>query len=186
MQIRKALSQKNTDKKGGKTVEEITGKKEFLIYIPNETSHAGHMVEEINLIFLQNTKYRRKKRKKLLPLKKNDEFERIRCYVQNINSYLDLNFLDIFIQYAGILQPIDKHLIQEIHANAGIIRDVHEMRRCLNRVVQSEIFQKGNCPPKSNKRVFFPRLKPIRSHMVEAIKKLRHSKIDQECQAKPA
>ena len=61
MQIRKALSQKNTDKKGGKTVEEITGKKEFLIYIPNETSHAGHMVEEINLIFLQNTKYRRKK-----------------------------------------------------------------------------------------------------------------------------
>ena len=78
------------------------------------------------------------------------------------------------------MQPIDKRLIQEIHVNAGIIRDVHEMQRYLNRVVQTEIFEKDNCPPKSNKR-FFPRVKTIRTNMVEAIKKLRHSKIDQEC-----
>ena len=52
MQIRKALSKKNTDKKGGKTVEEIIGKKKFLVYIPNETSHTGQMVREVNLIFL--------------------------------------------------------------------------------------------------------------------------------------
>ena len=70
-------------------MEEIIGKKEFLIYIPNETSHTGHMVGEVNLIFLKNRKYRRKKRKKLLSLKKNDKFECINCYSQNINSYLD-------------------------------------------------------------------------------------------------
>ena len=78
------------------------------------------------------------------------------------------------------MQPIDSCLVKEIHANAGVIRDVHEMRRCLNRLVQSEIFDKNYWPPKSNKR-FYPRLKTIRSHMVEAIKKLRYSKIDQEC-----
>ena len=78
------------------------------------------------------------------------------------------------------MQPIDKHLTQGIHANAGVIRDVHEMRRCLNRVLQTEMFEKGNCSSKSNK-VFFPRLKAIRSHMVEAVKKLRHSKLDKEC-----
>ena len=85
-----------------------------------------------------------------------------------------------FPQNAGILQPIDSRLVKEIHANAGVICDVHEMRRCLNRLVQSEIFDKNYWPPKSNKR-FYPRLKTIRSHMVEAIKKLRYSKIDQEC-----
>ena len=52
MQIRKALSKKNTDKKGGKAVEEIIGKKEFLVYIPNGTGHTGHMVGEVNLTFL--------------------------------------------------------------------------------------------------------------------------------------
>ena len=97
-----------------------------------------------------------------------------------IQTFFVINFLNIFIWYAGILQPIDKLLIQEIHVNAGIIRDVHEMRRCLNRVVRTEIFEKGNCPPKSNKR-FFPRVRTMRSHMVEPIKKLRHSKIDHEC-----
>ena len=50
MQMRKALCKKNTDKKGGKTVEEIIGKKEFLIYFPNETSHLVHMVGEVNVV----------------------------------------------------------------------------------------------------------------------------------------
>ena len=78
------------------------------------------------------------------------------------------------------MQPIDSRLVKEIHANAGVIQDVHEMRRCLNRLVQSKIFDKNYWPPKSNKR-FYPHLKTIRSHMVEAIKKLQYSKIDQEC-----
>ena len=78
------------------------------------------------------------------------------------------------------MQPIDFPLVKGIHANAGVIRDVHEMRRCLNRLVQSEIFDKNYWPPKSNRR-FYRRLKTIRSHMVEAIKKLRYSTIDQEC-----
>ena len=56
------------------------------------------------------------------------------------------------------------------------------MRRCLDRVVNNEIFQNSDIPPKTNKR-FFHRLKTIRSHMVEALRKLRHSKIDQECLA---
>ena len=78
------------------------------------------------------------------------------------------------------MQPIDSRLVKEIHANAGVIQDVHEMRRCLNRLVQSKIFDKNYWPPKSNKR-FYPHLKTIRSHMVEAIKKLQYSDIDQEC-----
>ena len=57
------------------------------------------------------------------------------------------------------------------------------MRRCLDQVVKNEIFQNSDIPPKTNKR-FFPRLKTIRSHMVEALRKLRYSKIDQECLAK--
>ena len=59
---------------------------------------------------------------------------------------------------------------------------VDEMRRCLERFVKNEIFQ-SDIPPKTNKR-FFPRLKTIRSHMVEALRKLRYSKIDQECLSK--
>ena len=56
------------------------------------------------------------------------------------------------------------------------------MRRCLDRFVKNEIFQ-SDIPPKTNKR-FFPRLKTIRSHMVEALRKLRYSKINQECLSK--
>ena len=48
------------------------------------------------------------------------------------------------------------------------------MRRRLDRFVKNEIFQ-SDIPPKTNKR-FFPRLKTIRHHMVEA---LRYFKIDQ-------
>ena len=54
---------------------------------------------------------------------------------------------------------------------ADVIPDLQEMRRCLNRLVQSEIFDKIYCPPKSNKR-FYSRLKIIRSHMVKLIKKI--------------
>ena len=56
------------------------------------------------------------------------------------------------------------------------------MRQCLDRVVKNEIFQNSHIPPKTNK-LFFLRQKTIRSRMVEALRKLRHSKIDQECLA---
>ena len=56
------------------------------------------------------------------------------------------------------------------------------MRRRLNRFVNNEIIQ-TDIPPKTNKQ-FFPRLKTVRSHMVEALRKLRYSKIDQECLSK--
>lgn len=53
------------------------------------------------------------------------------------------------------------------------------MRRRLDLLVKKELFTKGSCPQKINKR-FFPRLKTIHSHMLEAFKKYRYSKIDQE------
>ena len=56
------------------------------------------------------------------------------------------------------------------------------MRRCLDRFVKNGIFQ-ADIPPKANKR-FFSRLKTTRSHMVEALRKLRYSKIDQKCLSK--
>lgn len=55
------------------------------------------------------------------------------------------------------------------------------MRRHLDMYVKREF--KDLNPPRSNKR-FFPRLKTIRSHMLEALKKQRYSKIDQECLCK--
>ena len=67
-------------------------------------------------------------------------------------------------------------------ANVDIVRSVDEMRQCLDRVVKNKIFQNSDIPPKKNKR-FFPRLKTVRSHMVEALRKLRYSKINQECLA---
>ena len=65
-----------------------------------------------------------------------------------------------------LLQPIGSRLVKEIHANAGVILDAHKMRRCLNRLVQSEMFDKNYWPPKPNKR-FYPRLKTMRSHNKE-------------------
>ena len=54
------------------------------------------------------------------------------------------------------------------------------MRRHLTVYVKSEIFGDSNVTDRTNKR-FFPRPKTIRSHVVHTIRKLRHSKIDQEC-----
>ena len=56
------------------------------------------------------------------------------------------------------------------------------MRRRLDRFVKNGIFQ-ADIPAKASKQ-FFPRLKTIRSHMVETLRKLRYSKIDQECLSK--
>ena len=65
------------------------------------------------------------------------------------------------LQVAGSLQRIDSRLIAEIYNTVGTVRSVDEIRRCLDR-----------------------RLKTTRSHMVEALRKLRYSKIDQKCLSK--
>ena len=60
------------------------------------------------------------------------------------------------------------------------VKNVNEMKRRLNSFVKNEVFSSAALPQKTNKR-FYPRRKTIRSHMVESTRKLRHSKIDQEC-----
>ena len=62
-------------------------------------------------------------------------------------------------------------LITEIYSNVDIVGSVNEMRRCLDRVVKNKIFQNSDIPRKTNKRIF-PRLKTIRSRIVEALRKL--------------
>ena len=60
------------------------------------------------------------------------------------------------------------------------VANVPEMRKHLAVHVKSEIFGDSNVADCTKKR-FFSRPKTIRSHMVHTIRKLRHSKIDQEC-----
>ena len=60
------------------------------------------------------------------------------------------------------------------------MKNANEMKRHLNSFVKNEVFSSAALPQKTNKR-FYPRRKTIRSHMVESTRKLRHSKIDQEC-----
>ena len=141
------------------------------MFIPDVKTHTGHMVVEAKFYSFKSVSPKLE-----WTVKSNQTL----FLFKDIPSQLQSFRVFFFAQNADILQPIDSRLVKEIHANAGVIRDVHEMRRCLNRLVQSEIFDKNYWPPKSNKR-FYPRLKTIRSHMVEAIKKLRYSKIDQEC-----
>ncbi|XP_065640911.1 uncharacterized protein LOC124805858 isoform X2 [Hydra vulgaris] len=81
---------------------------------------------------------------------------------------------------AGISQPIDARLKEEIFTSSEFITSVDEMRRRLEIIVTREIFKNSICPSKSNKR-FFPSKKTIRSYMLEAIRKKRYSNIDQEC-----
>ena len=73
-------------------------------------------------------------------------------------------------------------LITEIYSNVDIVGSVNEMRRCLDRVVKNKIFQNSDIPRETIKRIF-PRLKTIRRHIVEALRRMRYSKIDQECLA---
>ena len=60
------------------------------------------------------------------------------------------------------------------------VKNVPEMRRHLAVYVKSEIFVDTNVTDRTNKK-FFPSPKTNCSHMVRTIRKLRHSKIDQEC-----
>ena len=60
------------------------------------------------------------------------------------------------------------------------VKNVPEMRIHLAVYVKSEIFDNSNVTGRTNKRLF-PSPKTIRSHMVHTVRKLRHSKVDQEC-----
>ncbi|XP_065647595.1 uncharacterized protein LOC136077063 [Hydra vulgaris] len=81
---------------------------------------------------------------------------------------------------AGISQPIDARLKEEIFTSSEFITSVDEMRRRLEIIVTREMFKNSICPSKSNKR-FFPSKKTIRCYMLEAVRKKRYSNIDQEC-----
>ncbi|XP_065667020.1 uncharacterized protein LOC136087620 isoform X1 [Hydra vulgaris] len=56
---------------------------------------------------------------------------------------------------AGIAQPIDARLKEEIFTSSEFITSVDEMRRRLEIIVTREMFKNVICPSKSNKR-FFP------------------------------
>ena len=60
------------------------------------------------------------------------------------------------------------------------MKNVNEMKRHLKSFFKNEVFNSASLPQKTNKK-FYPRRKTIRSHMVESTRKLRHSKIGQEC-----
>lgn len=64
-----------------------------------------------------------------------------------------------------------------------VVKNVPEMGRHLTVYVKSELCEDSNVTDRTNKR-FFPRPKTIRCHMVHTIRKLRHSKVDQECLTK--
>ncbi|XP_065654356.1 uncharacterized protein LOC136080895 [Hydra vulgaris] len=81
---------------------------------------------------------------------------------------------------AGISQPIDARLKEEIFTSSEFITSVDEMRRRLEIIVTREMFKNSICPSKSNKR-FIPSKKTIRCYMLEAVRKKRYSNIDQEC-----
>ena len=60
------------------------------------------------------------------------------------------------------------------------VTTVNEMRRQLKIAVKYELFADADLPSTTNRR-YFPNTRIIRSHMVHAKRKQRHSMIDQEC-----
>ncbi|XP_065066055.1 uncharacterized protein LOC135691970 [Rhopilema esculentum] len=96
----------------------------------------------------------------------------------NINYQLALFFIT---QNAGISQEIDQFLVKKIDlmVKEGV-SSVNEMRRQLRITVTHELFGGVDIATLSNRR-YFPRPRTIRSHMVHAKRRLRHSLIDQEC-----
>ena len=98
-----------------------------------------------------------------------------------IISFSGLYLKYLSFQHAGISQEIDPLLVKKIEmfVKEGV-STVNEMRRQLKITVKHEIFGGTNVPPTSNRR-YYPNPRIIRSHMVHAKRKMRHSMIDQEC-----
>ena len=95
---------------------------EFLLFIPDVKIHTGHMVGEVKFnsfrVFFRSQKKKRK--------------VKIQSNLISFQEYTQSDF----------------QLVKEIDANADVSRDIHEMRRCLNQLVQGEIFALNYCPPK--------------------------------------
>ncbi|PFX25800.1 hypothetical protein AWC38_SpisGene9547 [Stylophora pistillata] len=80
----------------------------------------------------------------------------------------------------GILQPIDKSLVQKIHALVGEgVKTVEEMKRHLRHYVRNDLFAGQNPPPVTNRR-YHPKDVDIRNHMYKETVKQMLSKADQE------
>lgn len=83
-------------------------------------------------------------------------------------------------QIGGILQPIDKRLVDKIGELVGEgVKTVDEMKRHLRQFVKTELFP-GQSPPASTNRRYYPTDVDIRNHMYQASVKKILSKSDQE------
>ena len=97
------------------------------MFIPDVKIHTGHRVGVLKFSLFKVLFQRNKKKEKS---------NQILFLLKNIPSCF------LFGQNAGILQQIYCRLAKEIHANAGAIHYVHELRRSLNQLVQSELFSR--------------------------------------------
>ncbi|CAH3189586.1 unnamed protein product [Porites lobata] len=83
-------------------------------------------------------------------------------------------------EIGGILQPIDKRLVDKIGELVGEgVKTVDEMKRHLRQFVKTELFP-GQSPPASTNRCYYPTDVDIRNHMYQASVKKILSKSDQE------
>ncbi|CAH3181744.1 unnamed protein product [Porites lobata] len=83
-------------------------------------------------------------------------------------------------EIGGILQPIDKRLVDKIGELVGEgVKTVDETKRHLRQFVKTELFP-GQSPPASTNRRYYPTDVDIRNHMYQASVKKIMSKSDQE------
>ena len=95
----------------------IKGKKEFMMFIPDVKTHTGHMVVETKFYSFKSVSPKLE-----WTVKSNQTL----FLFKDIPSQLQSFRVFFFAQNADILQPIDSRLVKEIHANAGVIRNVHK------------------------------------------------------------
>ncbi|CAH3122176.1 unnamed protein product [Porites lobata] len=83
-------------------------------------------------------------------------------------------------EIGGILQPIDKRLVDKIGELVGEgVKTVDKMKRHLRQFVKTELFP-GQSPPASTNRRYYPTDVDIRNHMYQASVKKILSKSDPE------
>ena len=71
-------------------------------------------------------------------------------------------------QIGGILQPIDKRLVDKTGELVGEgVKTVDEMKRHLRQFIKTELFP-GQSPPASTNRRYYPTDVDIRNHMYQA------------------
>ena len=83
-------------------------------------------------------------------------------------------------QFGGMLQPIDKGLVDKIQILVGEgVKTVDEMKRHLRHYLRNDLFA-GMTPPPITNRQYHPKDVDIRNHMYKATVKQMLSKVDQE------